>query len=334
MREARGFVVLVTPDSLGSTWVHRECRWAQAAASASGGAYRLVALDQGVKPEAAELLIGEGERVVIPIEHDVLDAVPALTQAFSAAPLQGRVPVYAPAPPPRTELVLHFRGARWVLAEGKRRVHAELEIEQVSPTGARGRRQVGDVESPLGPIELGRLQWYLEVYPRWSFAENLIKGREVEGQLAPWGRALFDATLRRAEPLTGGFLASSGEKRVVIEVDSAGWGEAEAPRGGPAALLALPGGLHEGGDWLFAGKDPIRVIRRLPRDVVMDPLPLGHRLRVLLIVARTEDAGFLDARASLTPLVEALRPLGHKVELHVLPDGTLPALQDALGRSE
>ena len=50
VREARGFVVLVTPDSLGSTWVHRECRWAQAAASASGGAYRLVALVQGVKP--------------------------------------------------------------------------------------------------------------------------------------------------------------------------------------------------------------------------------------------------------------------------------------------
>lgn len=338
VREAAGFVVLLGLDALGSKWVQREVAWARAARAANP-AYRIVALVQPAAKELADLLLGEGEPIVVPIDHDLLDAVPRLVEAFTAAPPAGRPPRLPDPPPPRSELVIRLRDPSWAQVDGRPHVCAELEIEHVpAGGGARGRQRLGRFESPLGSTELGELAWYLEVFPRWAFAENLVKGREVEAKLAPWGRALYDATLGAAGAMTGRFLAATGEKRVVVEVDAAqGEDEArkdEARKGAAAAVLALPWELLRGEDWLFAGKGAIRVVRRLPRSTSMPPLPLAPRLRVLLVVARTDDAGFIDARASLTPLVEALRPLGHKVEVDVLPDGTLPALHAALAAAD
>src|SRR5262249_10781078 len=101
-------------------------------------------------------------------------------------------------------------------------------------------------------------------------------------------------------------------------------------------LLALPWELLRGPrGFLFEGSHPVRVVRRLPRESVREALELDRRiLRVLLLVARTSDAGWIDPRVSLPPLVAALAPVGDRVEVVVPPDGSLTALTDALAEAE
>ena len=76
-----------------------------------------------------------------------------------------------------------------------------------------------------------------------------------------------------------------------------------------STLLSLPWELfHDGRNYLFQGKSPVGVRRRLPnrheQEVTLSKLPI----RVLLISPRPEDkrTGYIDHRVSALPLVQAL----------------------------
>lgn len=58
--------------------------------------------------------------------------------------------------------------------------------------------EVFDFINPLTDKDLAELRWYLESY--WSWPSNIDDehARAVEGNLPKWGKALFDATIKRS----------------------------------------------------------------------------------------------------------------------------------------
>jgi hypothetical protein len=324
VKGARGCVVLATDAALASDWVHDEAGWAREAREADP-TYLLVVVVLGGSPARHRAFTGGRQELCVPVDH-VEDAVPAILQALDQAAATGVIPTTAPPAPPRDELVLRLRKARWFEEGGARRVQADLELLHQPDGAASGSVEGLIFTSPLGPIELRDLRWYLELYPQWPFGQQLVDASRVEDQLQDWGQALLAASVGLS-PHLDRLLHSDNERRIVIDV-----APAIDDKGATAALLALPWELlADPTGWLFSRK--VRVLRRQPRTDSLPPPPLSPRLRVLLVVARTDDAGFIGVQESLSPLARALAPLGHKVELHVLPDATLTALRAELERA-
>src|SRR5207302_2103766 len=87
--------------------------------------------------------------------------------------------------------------------------------------------------------------------------------------------------------------------------------------------------------FLFHGKNPVRVRRRLPNYHSQLVRPARLPIRILLASPRPEDdrAGYIDHRISAKPLVEALESLGELAELVVLTPPTFLALEEALQKA-
>lgn len=276
------------------------------------------------------------------------DIAGEIAQGLGVLPVDARLPPVVAPPPPTAELTLDFHDLSYEVRGDRERVRGRLRIEYQPPTGARGAAVTHDFESPLGPLELGELRWYIETWPSWSFGrERLKRAAEVEDALGRWGRALWDATLKNARAPVEDFERTTGERRIVVQapapadvndttVTDADRKKRVAVNGAAARLLALPWELLRApGGFVFEGAQPVRVVRRLPRERCRDALkPTRRILRVLLLVARTSRAGWIDPRVSLTPLVAALTPLGDRVELVVPADGSFTALKEALAEAE
>ncbi len=87
--------------------------------------------------------------------------------------------------------------------------------------------------------------------------------------------------------------------------------------------------------FLFQGRKPVRVRRRLPNTRVLDLPLLDPPIRCLLVSPRPEDGacGYIDHRVSALALVEAMEGLGGLVELAILSPPTLGALREELARA-
>ncbi|HEX3556602.1 MAG TPA: CHAT domain-containing protein [Thermoanaerobaculia bacterium] len=334
VKGARGLLLLWTPAANESAWVESEAAWARQARE-DNPEYRLLVVLRGGGRISARRLLGE-ELLFIPVDAAVEDAVPEIRRALGELAPSGRM-AEAPAPAPLLEeLVISFSDARIDETGGRHRAAARFRLHHNPAQGAGSRSAWHDFESPLGPIEIEEIRWYLERYPGWPFGTFRDRARALESKLPEWGRDLYGRTLGTGAEQTSAWRRASGyDRRVVVEVDDPGPAEGEGA--GAAALLALPWELladPEG--YLFEGALRARVVRRIPREQSKEPLPTADRLRVLLVIARPEEEGvaFLDPRASARPLIQALAPLGHRAELEVLEDGTFPALRDALMKAE
>ncbi|MEA2601238.1 MAG: hypothetical protein QOF89_2230 [Acidobacteriota bacterium] len=334
VKGARGLLLLWTPAANESEWVEREAAWARQAREENPG-YRVLAVLRGGGRISARRLLGE-ELVFIPADAAVEDAVLEILRALGELAPSGRVAEASAPAPLLEELVISFSDARIDETGGRHRAAARFRLHHNPAKGAGSRSAWHDFESPLGPIEIEEIRWYLERYPGWPFGTFRDRARALESKLPEWGRDLYGRTLGAGAEQTSVWRRASGyDRRVVVEVDDPG--PAQGDGSGAAALLALPWELladEEG--YLFEGALRARVVRRIPRESSKEPLPTADRLRVLLVIARPEEEGvaFLDPRASARPLIEALAPLGHRAELEVLEDGTFPALRDALTKAK
>ncbi|HEV7504769.1 MAG TPA: CHAT domain-containing protein [Thermoanaerobaculia bacterium] len=334
VKGSRGLLLLWTSASNESEWVEREAEWARQT-RAENPEYKILAVLRGGGRVSAKRLLGE-ELVFIPVDGAVEDAVPEILRALGELPASGRV-AEAPTPAPLLEeLVISFSDARIDETGGRHRAAARFRLHHNPAKGTGSRSAWHDFESPLGPIEIEEIRWYLERYPGWPFGTFRDRAKALESKLPEWGRDLYGGTLGQgADQISAWRRASGYDRRVVVEVDDPGPSEKDSS--GAAALLALPWELladEEG--YLFEGALSARVVRRIPRETSKEALPTADRLRVLLVIARPEQEGvaFLDPRTSARPLIEALAPLGHRAELEVLEDGTFPDLRDALTRAE
>jgi tetratricopeptide (TPR) repeat protein len=330
---SRGLLLLWTRAANESEWVEREAGWAREARKTDPDFRLLVVLRDGGRVSARRLL-GE-ELVFIPVEDAVEEAVPEIRRSLGVLAPSGRAAAAPARAPLLEELVISFSDARIDESAGRRRAAGRFRVHHLPAEGAGSRGGWRELESPLGPIEIEEIRWYLERYPGWPYGTFRDRAMALEAKLPEWGRALFDQTLGQSVEQTAAWRRATGRaRRVVVEVEDTGGDGGSAAA---AALLALPWELladEEG--YLFEGGLRARVVRRITRQASKPPLPPVDRLRVLLVLARPEEPGvsFLDPRASARPLIEALDPLGHRAELEVLSDGTFAALSQALTRAD
>lgn len=172
---------------------------------------------------------------------------------------------------------------------------------------------------PLDNAVLADLRWYLETFSIWPTGPDYIRANNIEAKLEDWGRSLLESATREREAaqLWQQFLdAESDSKLVTID--------ATDPR-----VLRLPWELlaDESGHLFPRG---LSVRRRLRKTTAQATKPFSLPVRVLMVISRPEEAGFIDPRADALALLEALDGLGNAAEVEFLYPPTLAALTKRL----
>jgi hypothetical protein len=157
---------------------------------------------------------------------------------------------------------------------------------------------------PLSDRDRDELRWYLEVYQQYAGPGDRARAAGTEKQIEQWGRRLFDA------------LFDSRDGDVVYR-------NLDAARRRPCLLtlgstdpdvLGQPWELMRDRQKQLLVFQGITVRRQLVGAVPFADRRLTLPLRVLLIVSRPRDVGFIDPRNSIAPMMDAL---------DVLPEGTV-----------
>ncbi|MDP7216202.1 MAG: TIR domain-containing protein [Rhodospirillales bacterium] len=181
--------------------------------------------------------------------------------------------------------------------------HARLVVESKdgAPMG-RWHAPPFELALPLDGKGLEELRWYLETYPQFPGAGDRVRAKGLESCLSRWGGELFEALF---DNRTGGEVHGDLAKAVAH---------------GRPVLLTLASDDAEvlGQPWEMlrdAEDRPLTFqgvsLRRQLRESGETRTPeLGLPLRVLSIVSRPTDTGFLDPRDSIAPMLDALEALG------------------------
>jgi hypothetical protein len=352
IESARHVIVVLSRDTVNSRWVRREIEKAldvEKRRRADG--YRVIPLLlPSLTPAALENWFDE-EPVAVPIQlgpGGLADALPAILAALGETLPTDREPAAQPAPKPLEELILTFADPKFDTHEGKRRVTATATLiyEPAHATARRVESKRFTFTAPRGPIEADDLRWYLEQFFLWPVGVFQTRADGIEQKLPQWGQDLFQAALGTAvanAPFAAWQHAAEGaEHRFSVQVDSdlpeGAAADAQATaREAATELLALPWELlHDGKNWLFQGKRPVCVRRRLPNRQSQPARPTALPIRILLVSPQPEhdgqghDVGYIDHRISARPLVEAVEQLGELVKLTLLAPPTYAALNQAL----
>jgi len=351
IEHARQFIAVISTNTINSPWVRKEIQKAlEVEQNRKDDGYSVVPLLlPGVEPSALENWFGE-EPVGIRVEiktGGVSEALPAILAALGERLPTDHQPVKDSVSRPVEELILKLDNLKIETKDGKRRAKADAQLIY-EPADKRAR----EVESkqyifiaPLGVIEAEDLRWYLEEYYVWPIGVFKERAERIEAQLPEWGESLYQAALGRQivqEALTAWQQAGNdGDRRFSVLVDSelpdgASEEDQAIARQAATELLSLPWELlHDGRGFLFHGKHPVRVRRRLPNRYRQPVRPTSLPIRILLVSPRPEDdrTHYIDHRISAKPLVEAIESLGELVELTILAPPTFPALEEALQKA-
>ncbi|MBF0629202.1 MAG: tetratricopeptide repeat protein [Magnetococcales bacterium] len=343
------FIVLLSIKSLNSDWVSLETDWALA----RGERITIIPVvleNDEIRPVLIKRFLNNRDLKSLPLTgvDGVQELMPHLLNALGR-----RLPSYEPPSKidetqPVEELVLYLDQCAMVETDGKRRGRARAKLEYLPTHGGEKLRSRGySFESPLGPIEMEELSWYLERFPRWPGEAFRGRAQRVENSLPQWGKELFDAVLgtTEASKIRDQWLCSSGEQRrfTVMMEELLPTGDTppdeETQKGLVAAahLLGMPWELlHAPVGYLFQGAKPVRVRRGLRNEQDKPPFHPAPPLRVLMLSPRPEDeqAGYIDHRVTARPLAETLSALGDLAELTILADPSVSGLMTALQKAK
>lgn len=183
--------------------------------------------------------------------------------------------------------------------------------------------QGDELRDPLAPEERAELRWYLETYWRWPFGEFAERGSRAEELLAEAGARLYGAVFNSAEArdiLQAWRLSQLDTPHQISIISHA------------SAALALPWELLRDAQGFLALRS-VSIVRRLPQSE-QPPASAGFTppLRVLLVTARPDDAGFIDQRAIAKELLDEVQSqvAEGRLEVELLRPPTLDALRERL----
>jgi|GEM_PF-258765 tetratricopeptide (TPR) repeat protein len=186
-----------------------------------------------------------------------------------------------------------------------------------------------EFSNPLTESDRDDMRWYLETYGARSIGDpDDDQATRVRKKLPRIGKALFDAVFsdRAAQRLFNDFQDSDGtDRQLTISADH-------------ADLLSLPWELlHDsatGGAFLFREHPAVSIRRRLPGATggrTSYTVKSKDTLRLLFVVSRPEESGFLDPRADPQAVMDALdAEAPGRVECEFLRPATIDALNDRL----
>jgi tetratricopeptide (TPR) repeat protein len=161
------------------------------------------------------------------------------------------------------------------------------------------------------------LRWYLEDYMDLPDGGAVTRARQIESSLDRWGRSLHDA-LFSAEANRGllkQLLAAPEPRNLTLATQD-------------HVLLRLPWELMKDDAGSLAQRLSVR--RQLEKPEQTTPRAAKLPLRILYIVSRPADAGFLDPRLTTQALFDALDPLGPSVRMEFCRPPTVARLEEML----
>lgn len=162
------------------------------------------------------------------------------------------------------------------------------------------------VEAPFTPFlteeDYEDLRWYLEDYMDLPDGGAVVRARRIEQNLTRWGRHLYDALFTAPEnrTLLKQLLDGPEPRELTLATQE-------------SALLRLPWELIRDDAGNLAQRVSVR--RQLETPEETTPRPAQLPLRILYIVSRPADAGFIDPRLTSKALFDALDPLGGSVRV-------------------
>ncbi len=192
-----------------------------------------------------------------------------------------------------------------------------------------GLRHEGDLlADPLTTKEREQIRWYLEEYVDWPYEQFLERGKKIEALLPELGKRLYHKVFGsagavsvlqawRLQPLQPGV-----QRQISIA--------SEMPR-----ALSLPWELlhDEQGFLVLRTRNPVSLLRRLPqRELGGFQTSFEPPLRILVITARPDDAGFIDPRSTARELLDEVQGQveAGTIALEFLRPPTLRALRTRL----
>lgn len=176
----------------------------------------------------------------------------------------------------------------------------------------------------LSEAEYEDLRWYLEDYMDLPDGGSAVRARRVEAALGEWGKRLFDG------------LFSSGDHREMLA-------DLRDRRQRPPRLLTVatldPDLLRL--PWELTGdrtgaliRQGVTVRRQLERAGRVEPFEVELPLRVLLVVSRPVDLGFIDPRFTTRAVLDALVTLDRDVRIDFCRPPTLARMEKMLAESD
>jgi tetratricopeptide (TPR) repeat protein len=196
---------------------------------------------------------------------------------------------------------------------------------RVDLSGSDGSSLSGGAPQPfafqLTPEDYADLRWYLEEYMDLPIGGSVLRARRVEGLLSDWGRGLYRAVFDYGDhrDLIRDFLRAAPPRLLTI---ASSHGD----------ILRLPWELLADERGALTRRD-VTIRRQL--ETVRQPLPytVHTPLRLLLVVSRPDNAGFIDPRHSSRALLDALTTLGDNVQVEFCRPPTLARLEEMLADS-
>ena len=145
------------------------------------------------------------------------------------------------------------------------------------------------------------VRWYLEEFMDLPDYGSRVRAERIEAQLQRWGRGLFDEVFCADAPaaMLRGLLAAAEPRYLTIASDK-------------VEVLRLPWELMADAAGPLFRRLTVRRQLESARDTEVGARPISVELplRMLLIVSRPDDLGFIDPRLTTRGTLDALRPLG------------------------
>ena len=177
------------------------------------------------------------------------------------------------------------------------------------------------LDLPLGKEEQDELRWYLEEYYQFPGAGDHVKAQKVEARLKDWGKALFDSAFGTAEGTNvyrNLMEATQDSKQGLITLGAT-----------DPEVLVQPWEMMRDSKGVLALRG-VTLRRQLQGAKPTAHFDFGLPLRVLLIVSRPTDVGFIDPRNSIPPVLDACDQLGGQVEVEFCDPPTLARLEEMI----
>jgi len=178
---------------------------------------------------------------------------------------------------------------------------------------------------PLTQADAFDLRWYLETYLQLPGAGDHQRAKNIEQKLTGWGQAMFDAVFGHGEGIH--------IFRNLLEAQASGQPGLLTIGSTDAAILTQPWEMMRDKRSPLVFQDII-IRRQLQGSGPTVKHQLSLPLRVLLIVSRPIDVGFIDPRNSIDPMLDALEVLPPgRVTVDFCDPATLPQLEKTISQA-
>jgi tetratricopeptide (TPR) repeat protein len=171
---------------------------------------------------------------------------------------------------------------------------------------------------PLGKADTADLRWYLEKHYEFHGAGDLVTAKRIEGQIKQWGTLLYKAIF--------GSVEGHDVYRNLIEKVDAGIPGLITIGSVDSEMLVQPWELLRDSYGVMALRG-VTLRRQLITSKPSQHYDFTLPLRILLIVSRPSNVGFIDPRNSIPPVLDARDALGGQVQVEFCDPPTLPRLE-------